>query len=340
MQQPVDTYASGNTTSLSTFHTLRLLPEHSVILFSTLNISVFLVGVFGNVLTLLLIAKSTTMRRSIHLYTFNLCISDLFILLFFVPTQVVSLNDDLRWTIGADMCRVSYVVIPTSLMTTIGTLLSISVDRARGLVKPFQWRASSRKTAKRLIPALWIFAVLVSSPLFFVVRLTDFGDGTMICAEEWPSQRAKFYYWLSCFVFSYAVPLFIIFVIQVLLVYTIKFKVQNRAFRKQNKRMANMTVAIVVVFALCTGMQHILFFLVHFSIEMTKGTFLALYCTSSFVIILQAASNPFIYGKFRGDFKRGYKKLLQDLLVWRTKRYMQATAGSSMMDNKSDAADM
>jgi len=293
--------------------TFRLLPEYSIILFITLNVLVFLVGLFGNGLTLLLIAKSKTMRRSIHLYTFNLCISDLFILLFFVPTQVVSLNDDLRWTIGVNMCRVSYIVIPTSLMTTIGTLLSISIDRARGLVKPFQWRACSRKTAKRLIPAIWISSVVVSSPLFFVVRLTDFGDGTNICAEEWPSQNVEFYYWLGCFVFSYAFPLLVIFIIQILLVYTIKFKVQNHAYRKQNRRMANMTVAIVVVFALCTGLQHMLFFMVHFSVEMTKETFLTLYCTSSFVIILQAASNPFIYGKFRGDFKRGYRKLFHDL---------------------------
>ena len=311
-----------NTTSLpghnfqgdpGSFPKVELMTSNMILIFSLLNIGIFIIGIIGNILTILVIASRKAMRRSIHYYTFNLCICDLTILLFFVPTQITTINDDLRWTNGINLCRVSYGVIPTGLVTTIATLLCISIDRAYGLLKPFKWRSSSRKSAKILITGTWTLSIILNLPLFFVIRLLPFGDGTFFCGEKWNPDYWHFYYWLASFILTYAIPLVCIFILQLVLVYTIKFKVKNRTFKKQNQRMANMTVAIVLVFTFCSGMQHIMFFLSHFKVEMDKDTYLIVHCTGNLLVVLQAGINPFIYGKFRGDFSRGYKNMFRKL---------------------------
>merc|ERR1712048_54516 len=107
------------------------------------------------------------MRRSIHMYTFNLALSDILILFFFVPTQMVYVREQLHWTMGLEMCRIVNFVIPVALASTAFTLLAISFDRCRGLTQPFKYRSDSKKTAKVVLPLIWLLALSLSTPLFY-----------------------------------------------------------------------------------------------------------------------------------------------------------------------------
>jgi len=286
--------------------------ERDLIVFHCAYVILLLVGILGNGLTCYVIIQRKSMRRAIHLYTFNLAVADLLILIFYVPNQMVLMQNQFKWVLGAEMCKINYMVLPVALHSSIGTLLAITIDRCRGLVTPFSWRADSKFKAKILIPIVWVLSLTLSSPLFVYPRVATFSSGKF-CVEGWPSVNAMRWFWMSNFVLVFGIPLLVITTTQVIMVAVVAREITNR---KQNQRMVAMVIALVVVFTICTGFQHIYFFIGQFSrLRMTNSTKAFLYLLSNFVVSLQAALNPIIYGTLRRDFKKAFLHVLVAVLV-------------------------
>lgn len=294
--------------------------HNTIILMHCLYVAVLLIGLIGNFLTCSVIMMRRSMRRSIHIYTCNLAVCDILLLSFFVVTQMIYMKDQLVWNMGKFMCKVNNVVVPVTLNTSILTLLVITIDRARGLIQPFQWRADSKKTAKILIPIIWLVSLLFNVPLFLYPKLAEHSDDggvtfVTICDENWPNVQVMNVYWISIFVIMFALPLLIIIITHVVMFFVMN-KDKNSIHRKHNKRMIRMVVALVIVFTVCTGFQHVNFFIsthLYKNLSLQDAGFY--YSISNFFVCLQATLNPIIYGTLRQDFKRAFKNIIVGMMV-------------------------
>lgn len=302
--------SAGHKNNMNASNTYEeILTESTVIIFYVLYILVFLFGISGNLVTLAVIIQEKSMRRSIHFYTLNLVSCDMLILLFYVPTQLEFIIKQMNWTMGLTMCKVNYFILPIALVGTIGTLLAITIDRARGLLQPFKWRSDSTRNAKISIPIIWIVSLILNIPLFIVPKVQTI-EGMVSCTEEWPGTDNYYYYvyWTGMFILTFLVPLIIIFVIHVIMVQRVR-KETCVIYRTHVKQMMHLTIAVVVVFTICTGCQHF-FFILSLKTNFEVTTLAVLFCASNFMVTMQAAVNPVIYGTLRKDLKKAFKSIL------------------------------
>ncbi|XP_066918146.1 uncharacterized protein [Clytia hemisphaerica] len=294
-----------------------LLPEYFptryLIGFHCAYIILWLIGFLGNGLTCYVIIQRKSMRRAIHLYTFNLAVADLLILSAYVPSQMLIMQDQFRWRLGKSICKINYAILPVALHASVGTLLAITIDRCRGLVTPFSWRSDSLRKAKISIPIIWVLSLVLSSPLFEVSEMVVMPSGEAYCGELWPTTKSMHWFWSVNFTLVFAIPLIVIVTTQIIMIYVVARETANK---KQNQRMVTMVIALVVVFTVCTGFQHIYFFIGTFgNIAMNLETQTLLYALSNYVVSLQAALNPIIYGTLRRDFKKAFLHSLVVLLI-------------------------
>jgi len=288
---------------------VQYFQQSTIIILHTLYVTVLFVGVFGNILTCAVISFRRCMRRSIHLYTFNLAVADLLILIFYVPTQMIYTQHQLNWTMGVSICKVVNVILPVALVTTILTLLAITLDRARALAKPFDWRAASKKSSQIVIPGIWVVGSIISLPLFYNPKL-GVDNGDIYCSDGFPSTQVEFAYWTAMFVVVFLIPLLIIIITHAYMISSMMSD-KSSIHRTHNKRMIRMIILLVLVFTICTGMQHVNFL---YSAYISTDFKPILFAVSNFVVSLQAALNPVIYGTLRHDFNAAFRNWLYRLL--------------------------
>ncbi|GFS07574.1 orexin receptor type 2-like, partial [Elysia marginata] len=77
-----------------------LLPVYITIYVTILNIAIFVVGIVGNILVILVVSRVRDMRTSINLYLANLSVADLLVLLVCQPTALIEFYAKERWYLG------------------------------------------------------------------------------------------------------------------------------------------------------------------------------------------------------------------------------------------------
>lgn len=82
-----------------------LMPLYVWIYVAVANIAIFLVGVIGNILVIVVVAKVKDMRTSINLYLVNLSVADLLVLLVCQPSAMVEFYAKERWYLGSIVCE-------------------------------------------------------------------------------------------------------------------------------------------------------------------------------------------------------------------------------------------
>ena len=301
---------SHNNTTAVANNQRRTLPysnEFRVTLLFLYSI-VFVFGLIGNLMTCVAVITVRTMRRSIHFYLFNLAVADLLLLFLYVPTQMVFVRDYMSWEMGKDMCIVAFGIICLCLTASIGTLVSISVDRYRGILRPFDWRAASTRNAKIVIPLIWLSSAVIAAPLSYHGNVGQNTDGTNVCYENW-SMRDGVIYWSSIMVIQYVLPLIFITVVHLHMAFIVSRQKQQN-ISELHKRMIRMVIMLLLTYSICNGMQHVNFYLsVYMNIHNKSfGSYLFLF--SNFAISLQAAINPLIYGISRNDYQNVFKFIL------------------------------
>lgn len=86
------------------------MPHYVTVYVTTLNIVIFLVGVVGNILVIVVVAKVKDMRTSINLYLVNLSVADLLVLLVCQPTAMLEFYAKERWYLGPVVCKYKPVI--------------------------------------------------------------------------------------------------------------------------------------------------------------------------------------------------------------------------------------
>lgn len=125
----------------------------------------FFFGVFGNIVVFYVLLNRKQKKKSIHLLTMNLSVSDLIVSTFYLPMQMYLINTQLKWGLGGIMCRVMNGINSLTVNASIGTLVVITFDRYNAVVKPMVVHSRNTFITKALIAVVWVTSCALTVPL-------------------------------------------------------------------------------------------------------------------------------------------------------------------------------
>lgn len=206
------------------------------------------------------------------------------------------------------MCRLTYLVVPLSIYSSIGTLIAISRDRYYAVIHPMT--SLDRRNTKSPLICIWVSSFLFTIPLILVSRI-EHG----YCTEVWPKPFLSDFYWIVAFCVQFAIPVCLLAVAHVLIILHLKqlklpseshYRSRVQARRRQQQRMIVMSVTLVLAYVICMLPQHLIFFWMSFGNLQTQPYNMYIFQVANLMLMLNSALNPVVYGTLNNDIKRGF----------------------------------
>jgi hypocretin (orexin) receptor 2 len=136
-----------------------------------IGFSIFLIGIIGNLLVVIVVAKNAHMRTITNIFIVNLAIGDFFVILICLPPSLI--NDITgNWWFGKTMCKIIPYIQYISVCVSVLTLTSISYERYYAIVYPLKLKATKFR-AKLIILLVWTIAIIINSPHPIVITLIE-----------------------------------------------------------------------------------------------------------------------------------------------------------------------
>lgn len=133
-------------------------------------LAVIILGFFGNFLVIWTVLVNKHMRSSNNLFILNLAISDLTLCVFSIPFNVYK---TLRhtWEFGEFLCKFAPFFQATNVFVSTMSITAIALDRYVNIVCSMKVRQSNNMVSSYgpigILTFIWVFAFILSSPLFF-----------------------------------------------------------------------------------------------------------------------------------------------------------------------------
>uniref|UniRef100_A0A3B3SEQ9 Urotensin-2 receptor n=1 Tax=Paramormyrops kingsleyae TaxID=1676925 RepID=A0A3B3SEQ9_9TELE len=153
-----------------------------------------LVGVVGNVYTLVVMNISVRVSCSVHVYIVNLAVADLLYLStipFVVCTYFVK-----DWYFGEIGCRVLFSLDFLTMHASIFILTIMSSERYLAVVKPLDTFGRSRHYRRTVTCAVWLLSFFLALPNMIMIDLKRTVQNGMIkrmCHPNWQIKAYKIY---------------------------------------------------------------------------------------------------------------------------------------------------
>ncbi|XP_072290373.1 neurotensin receptor type 1 [Eucyclogobius newberryi] len=146
--------------------------------------ALFVVGSLGNSFTLwtLFTRRSIqNLQSTVHYHLASLAVSDLLILLLFMPIELYNfIWFHHPWLFGDAVCRGYYFLHDSCSYATALNIASLSVERYMAICHPFKAkRIMSRSRTKKLISAMWLASFALAAPMLVVMG--EKHDGGTLC---------------------------------------------------------------------------------------------------------------------------------------------------------------
>lgn len=285
---------------------------------------VFCIGLCGNLFVCIVVMQQRRMRTVMNCFTLNLAISDLIIIVIFLPSQYAAYENNQNWPFGNIGCRITYSTVPVCVSVSTGTLLAISCERFRGIVFPFQPRLRLT-TVRRLIIVLWIVSITTALPLMIIAGTKPSPTGNNIfCDELWPNPDSSRHYWIAMFLLQYVIPLIVMSVLYGVAGWKLqqrsRFLAQNSrgrvgsinytaemARQRQSQKITKMLVALILIYSFCMLPQHVVYFWRMYGNLENSKYYLYVFRISNVFTMANSALNSIVYGTLQADFRKAYK---------------------------------
>ena len=285
---------------------------------------VFIVGVIGNlsVCALILRAKSKQFRSAKGCFILNLALSDLLVLLLYLPFDLSYLENHSVWQFGFILCKLINVLSSVSVTVSGSMLICIGYERYLTIVKSLTSRLSKRK-ALAMVTFVWVYSCLIQVPFLFALTLEPNGN-CLIDINWWPNQLSfNLTYIMALITPQFVIPAFclVFFYVGIVLhvrkahklnskrgMYTSMDAAEKRV--KQNQKTTKLLTGLVLVYALCILPHKIiilciianpLLFSFHFARQLYEFARLLNTANSCF--------NPILYTTMSRSFRTDLKKM-------------------------------
>ena len=287
----------------------------------------FVVSLAANTFIGIIVYRTKTLRTPINILIVNMAISDLLFPIFHFPRILVELNTAGHWLVGGPLghaaCKLSSFAADVSTLVSIQSLLLIAVDRFVAVVFPLRSPLISSKQCRYFILVIWIVAMAVHCPYLIALKVVEYPEG-LFCGWQWNDtfgeSLSQQTYILGLIVVISYVPLVLIS----MLYFVISLKIKSQKIRgkqsanarerrlKKERNVLNMSVAIVLVFAVCSLPLSIyaLLFLYSSNMAMRSSCGMQYFGTIAFLLVRSyCAVNPCICFIFSGNYRQGLKNL-------------------------------
>ncbi|KAM6961455.1 growth hormone secretagogue receptor a [Aplochiton taeniatus] len=293
-----------------------------------------LVGVTGNVMTILVVSKYRDMRTTTNLYLSSMAVSDLLIFLC-MPPDLYRLWKITPWRFGDALCKLFMFVSESCTYSTILNITALSVERYLAICFPLRAKALVTKTRVRaLILVLWVVSLLSAAPVFVMVGVEryeiwhnesdtgheDPGDTSECKMTQYAVKSGLMgaMVWLSSVFFF--LPVFCLTVLYSLIGRRLWQRRREASIGpsvahrdKNNRQTVKMLVVVVLAFVLCWLPFHVGRYLLFRSLEAPSALLSVLYesCSQVSIVLfyLSAAINPILYNTMSRKYRRAAARL-------------------------------
>ena len=293
---------------------------------ATVALSLLLVvSLIGNLLIVLIVYKTPTLRKPINMLIANMAMSDLLFPIFSFPVRLAYLHGGGGWLIGGNLgqasCKLHVVGTYICSLVSVQSLVLITVDRFGAVVVPLRSPLITIKQCPFFIVATWIIAMAVHSPYLVAQKLVEYPGG-MSCKTQWREtfgeNANRNYILVLAIVFFYTS-----FVLLVILYSVILIKLKRQAHpgepsanaeeqrTRRIRSVLKMAIAIVVVFFICWIPMF-----TNWTISVLSAPMSSISCSfilydliTSFMPLANCALNPIICLIFSGNYRQALKRL-------------------------------
>ncbi|XP_046891842.1 growth hormone secretagogue receptor type 1 [Hypomesus transpacificus] len=168
--KPQSELYSGSTDIMDEHHYEgSLFPTSTLIPVTVICILLFIVGVTGNTMTILIIQRFKDMKTTTNLYLSSMAVSDLVIFLS-LPFDLYRLWKYVPWVFGGLVCRLYHYINEGCTYATILHITALSMERYLAISFPLWAKVVvTKRRVQNIIVALWTFALLSAAPTLFLV---------------------------------------------------------------------------------------------------------------------------------------------------------------------------
>uniref|UniRef100_A0A0C9RF21 CapaR_3 protein n=1 Tax=Fopius arisanus TaxID=64838 RepID=A0A0C9RF21_9HYME len=302
------------------------LPPQLVIPITIVYVFIFVMGIFGNVVTCWVILRNPIMQTATNYYLFSLAVSDVMLLVLGLPFELQVFWQQYPWELGWGLCKIRAYVSETSSYVSVLTIVAFSMERYLAICHPLHLYAmSGLKRPLRFIFAAWLLAMVAALPfaVYTTVNYVEYPPGSgrnseesAFCAMLLHNMPGFPLYELSCLIF-FLVPLILIMVLYI----RMGLRIQNTTLgssiegtvhgetRQAHSRkiIIRMLSAVVVTFFICWAPFHAQRLLYVYDRTRSFGDVNEwLYFLGGCLYYISTAINPILYNvmsvKYRSAF--------------------------------------
>lgn len=268
---------------------------------------VFVVGLLGNVVVVVILTKYRRLRIMTNIFLLNLAISDL-LFIFNLPFGIHYVRWNV-WVFGNYMCKLLTGLYYMSLYSEIFFIILLTIDRYLAIVHAVS-ALQARTVTFGIISSVftWCLAGLAAFPEFLFYKSTDY-LGQDLCIPDYPQNQEntwKRFHALRMNIFGLVLPLLVMIVCYTGIIKTLLRCPGN----KKSKAIRLIFVIMVVFFIFWTPYNLILLFIAYESVfwetdcEHSGQLDVALQVTEV-IAYTHCCVNPVIYA-FMGERFRKY----------------------------------
>uniref|UniRef100_H3A042 Urotensin-2 receptor n=2 Tax=Latimeria chalumnae TaxID=7897 RepID=H3A042_LATCH len=154
-----------------------------------------LIGVAGNIYTLVVMCHSMQSFASMYVHIVNLALADL---LYLSTIPFIVYNSFVKdWSFGGIGCRLLLTLDLLTMHASIFILTVMSTERYIAVVKPFDTFQRSKDYRKLVALAVWVLSFFLTLPMMVMIhqeeRRLDNGTIRRLCSPTWSDDQYKIY---------------------------------------------------------------------------------------------------------------------------------------------------
>ena len=281
---------------------------------------IFLLGLLGNSLVILVVAFDKNMRNTTNILILVLAVADLLFIVFCVPFTAASYALPI-WPFGRVWCKVVQYLIYVTAYASVYTLVLMSLDRYLAVVHAI--RSMSLRTEVNTwlaVAVTWAIILLGHVPLLLehdVMTYQHIQEERSTCTNvHHIDHDHKGILFFACFIsFGYLLPLSAVCLMYGLMLKRLHGATPGGVSKSQEsirakRRVTKMVVIIVAVFAVCWLPIQIILLLQQLNVYPSSAVFIGVQIASNCLAYMNSCVNPFLYAFLSENFRRSFKKFL------------------------------
>lgn len=289
-------------------------------IFGLLYLSIFILGIVGNVLVCFVVFRNKAMQTVTNLFITNLALSDILLCGLAVPfTPMYTFLQG--WIFGRAMCHIVPYAQGVSVYISTLTLTSIAIDRFFVIIYPFHPRMKL-STCFLIIVSIWLVALMITLPYGLFVKFSSPNDtATYFCEESWPAERYRQIFGTVTTTLQFILPFLFMSIcyisVSIRLNDRAKARIGNKTSKKEEadrdrkKRTNRMLISMVAVFGISwLPLNTVNMFNDFYSNTDEWQYYNLLFFLAHCIAMSSTCYNPFLYAWLNENFRKEFKQVL------------------------------